>query len=875
MAPNLSQRKGKDSNKLRKEKSRENIEKGREFEDGVASLYHLMGYTVQQNIEICQKKVDILASFELPGNQQKHRVIVECKDEKKNIAQNQRVMQFKGLLVQARMVGQADSAEIITRKPWSDKAKGFAAESGIGLYTFEEKLSKIIDFSNYIKRVIYDYEHFTEYVGNGHILKNPIIEIINRTDLHKTYVPLLCRVLEHQEIIDHRPLDEYVEKWLDDPYHNHLSILGDYGTGKSSFCLYLTYKLAKKYDEDPINVRIPLFISLRDYAKSVNLQQLITDLLLNKYNIRIENYAVFQRFLESGRLVLIFDGFDEMATKTDRALTIRNFEELTRVVVAGSKTILTCRTHYFTDQKQVDDIMRSGEGSELFQIIRSRPNFQIVQLEEFTDEQIQQLIRFHQPIHWNDAWVVIRRNLHDLARRPLLLDMIIQTLPKLLAMEKVVNTVHLYNEYTRIWIEREDWRAKMPPQLKKTFMEDLSLNMWISETQSMHYLDLREWIRKYFPAIVTIEDLDYFDHDTRTCSFLSRDLVGNYKFIHKSFMEFFVAKRIYDCLITNNIDPTFREKEFSPEISSFVAQFVSENMYALNNICHWAFDDTKTLSWNAISVLPFMKVYKPEQVVDNLLQLCEENETWRSGVIWVLGELGISNKKVLGLLKDLVCDPNKPDRWWEAAFALEKLGAFSDPVGELIKNLPPKWTFDTSLSNLRKVIESSGEGSSLVDQRDIVAVVREYRNCPLKEEIEKSVINVFNSLSLHSDTTGRRSYYAVWLFGELRILSALPILLSAVDHPQSAVRNMLAEAIGKIGEVKGTNDNSIDKAGLIVLTKLLHDHYYRARLHAAEAIGKVHAISLLPDLKDSLECESLWDVQNEMIDAIQLLENCH
>ncbi len=57
-----------------------------------------------------------------------------------------------------------------------------------------------------------------------------------------------------------------------------------------------------------------------------------------------------------------------------------------------------------------------------------------------------------------------------------------------------------------------------------------------------------------------------------------------------------------------------------------------------------------------------------------------------------------------------------------------------------------------------------------------------------------------------------------------------------------------------------------------MLCQLLSDTYYRTRIHAAEAIGKVHGISLLPELKKALEREPLQDVQNELSKAIQLLE---
>ncbi len=43
------------------------VSKRTEFENQVAELYRLMGYEVIQNISICNKKVDILATINIPG----------------------------------------------------------------------------------------------------------------------------------------------------------------------------------------------------------------------------------------------------------------------------------------------------------------------------------------------------------------------------------------------------------------------------------------------------------------------------------------------------------------------------------------------------------------------------------------------------------------------------------------------------------------------------------------------------------------------------------------------------------------------------------------------------------------------------------------
>jgi len=113
----------------RSTKAKTSLDKGTGFKDQVAQLYELLGAKVKQNVEICQKKVDVFAVFRLPGSDTGHRVIVERKDESTARVQNQRLMQSKGLLYTARKAVEADSSEIITRAPWSDQAKGFALTS--------------------------------------------------------------------------------------------------------------------------------------------------------------------------------------------------------------------------------------------------------------------------------------------------------------------------------------------------------------------------------------------------------------------------------------------------------------------------------------------------------------------------------------------------------------------------------------------------------------------------------------------------------------------------------------------------------------------------------------------------------------------------
>jgi formylglycine-generating enzyme required for sulfatase activity len=61
-------------------------------------------------------------------------------------------------------------------------------------------------------------------------------------------------------------------------------------------------------------------------------------------------------------------------------------------------------------------------------------------------------------------------------------------------------------------------------------------------------------------------EIDYFEHDIRTCSFLNRDAEGNYRFVHKSFQEFFVAQWLAPRLL----DGSAPEMTINEEMRGFV-----------------------------------------------------------------------------------------------------------------------------------------------------------------------------------------------------------------------------------------------------------------------------------------------------------------
>jgi len=450
---------------------------------------------------------------------------------------------------------------LVTHTRVSPAARERATETGnlVRTFTLDEFYRELINFEHYVHALVAGYEE---------------------DELSTYYVDLGCQSGDGSA---YKPMDGYVDHWLDDPTRNHISILGDYGTGKTSFCRQYAAKLGHRWLADPDHHRIPILISLRDYAKAVSLKQLVTDFLVNRYSIQA-GYDAFRRFNAGGKLLLLFDGFDEMAQKVDYQTTVDNFEELARAVEAQSKVLLTCRTPYFRTRREAEELLSRRrpeplvEGGELPERaaidLTERPNFEIVHLLPFDRQDIQAMLRVRFPAEWQGYWQRIKHtyNLAELARRPVLLDMIARSLPQL-KPEQVLNAARLYEAYTDLWLLRDEEKGRrlITRADKRLFMQELALEMVRREELSIHYSRLPERVRAHF-RLEKAREIDYFDNDIRTCSFLKRDGEGNYRFVHKSFGEFFVAQWLAPRLL----DGSAPEMRINEEIRGFVHGLLAE-----------------------------------------------------------------------------------------------------------------------------------------------------------------------------------------------------------------------------------------------------------------------------------------------------------
>jgi WD40 repeat protein len=342
-------------------------------------------------------------------------------------------------------------------------------------------------------------------------------------------------------------LDAYMDGWLTERGKMHISLLGEFGTGKTWFCRHYAYRQLECYLADPVNERLPLLITLRAFAKAMNAQQLINDALLEQYKLPFVGSAfqVFQEMNRRGKLLLILDGFDEMARQVDYQTVVDNFWTLAELVDENSKVILTSRTEYFRWAKESEKVL-GGEEFGRRTIVLSPPKFEVLHLEPFSDDQIREVIT--RRLGAEEGPAVAARilgapNLAEMARKPVLVELLLAALDEVSA-DVLENPAQVYLYATnRLLLRNIDTQRTFTTTADKLyFLCELAWEMVKSGELRIHYTDIPERIKTYFgDRIKNQHELDTWDFDLRAQTLLHRDAAGYYEFAHKSLAEYFVA----------------------------------------------------------------------------------------------------------------------------------------------------------------------------------------------------------------------------------------------------------------------------------------------------------------------------------------------
>jgi len=766
-------------------------------------------------------------------------------------------------------------------------------------------------------------------------------EEVKRRLIDTLYVPLACTKPEFHPVTgehvarsrygeDDGWIEGYINVWLEAPGNEHVSILGDFGAGKTWFVLRYAWEVTKQYRQAKMKglprPRIPLVIPLRDYAKAVTVESLFSEFFFRRYDIRLPGYRCFDQLNRMGRLLLLFDGFDEMAVRLDRQKMVENFRELARVVVPGSKAILTCRTEHFPDIQQATEVLNRGP-----------VQFDLLELEHFDPSQIRKALSLRTTSAVVDK-IMADDHLLDFARRPVMIGYLIEALPQIESGKPVdLSRVYLYALQREMERNIEEKRTFTSEADKFYFFSELSWEMLTTGQMRLNFRDFPDRVRQLFEAEVRGQkDLDHWENDLRRNGILVRNEAGDYIPAHRSLLEFFAAYKfvaLLGIMADDFLEPARRQshvragasgmaesylwqdyflpkldahntrmpikplKNFAPvplkdseewktlrrfasnsNLLVFAAGMVSSEPECIRRVVDLALYEGGPIAWLAQSFLPYLK-HRDHAVplARGVVEKCGGGPL-PSGVTWALGELGVLIPEVEDALWTTIklyaqrSDPCSEDAatagtaWWESAFALEKLGVL--PAGTSRQGDAPMEVLaanlpkDQSIEELKQRLKQHLERNSA----DRFSISECDAVLIVKHEAEPEVLDLFRRslgfIDFAREPTRRRCYRMVWLCGHLG---------GNVSFQDECLRSVLAATVNPYQSIRNSALEALGKIGIRTpeiieaVEKGLEDEYYRSRYHAAWALGQLQSTGSLVKLNARLWVEQVLDVRRELI----------
>ncbi|MCP4696911.1 MAG: NACHT domain-containing protein [Gammaproteobacteria bacterium] len=426
-------------------------------------------------------------------------------------------------------------------------------------------LDKLVDFSDYFANIRYRVE------------RNTLPD--SKLTLQNTYVPSRYRFTAKSkaqpgDAYDTNNFENYLQAWLTESSPRQLALLGEYGQGKSTASLWLCYLLIQQAERDP-RVRIPILLELRGKSPRNLTQEALLAEWAYPYSI---NPKALMQLLIAGRILLIFEGFDEIDLTGDTESRLNHFRTLWRFTYPQAKILITGRPNFFLDDSERKRALGIEEPHT------ERPYCQTIFLAPFNTRQIEHSLRSADENTRNEIIELAERDqkFYEIVSRPSLLH-IVSTLWKRenLSAQKdhvssaLVMDLFIRHSYRRQGAKQAQRRfmalntaerayfmagiaaymgAKgLPNQISQQDLEQATdqlidaipsaVSKSVSAMENEVSLPLKhhdrfDWENK------ESEVREHIKNDVRSCAILVTDVSknGTFKFAHKSFMEFLHAQ---------------------------------------------------------------------------------------------------------------------------------------------------------------------------------------------------------------------------------------------------------------------------------------------------------------------------------------------
>ncbi|WP_131742865.1 NACHT and WD40 repeat domain-containing protein, partial [Actinomadura roseirufa] len=324
-----------------------------------------------------------------------------------------------------------------------------------------------------------------------------------------------------------------------------LLLLGDFGRGKT----FALRELARRVPEELPHV-VPILIELRALDKAHSVDGLVAAHLAN-HGEELIDLKAFHYMLRQGRIVLLFDGFDELVTRVTYDQAADHLDTLLQAAQDKAKIVVASRTQHFKSQAQV--LTALGEKVGVL------PHRRVLGLEEFTPAQVRSyLVNRYGDEEAADARLALLSGVEELmalTSNPRMLsfiaDLPAERLHAVARARSTVSPADLYQEILSSWLAYEAERVRHaggPAGLDADDMWEavgtLALRLWEGDERFLRLAELAD----VADALTGLADGRLSPHQVTHAvgagSLLVRTDEGLFGFIHASVMEWLVARHI-------------------------------------------------------------------------------------------------------------------------------------------------------------------------------------------------------------------------------------------------------------------------------------------------------------------------------------------
>ena len=399
-----------------------------------------------------------------------------------------------------------------------------ANRAGITISHFDD-YSRLIDFNEYLRRQTARLESDQIYPP-------------------RLYVGQKADLLE--PITGHAPdALTTLADWLAKEGPRFVLLLGDFGTGKT----FLLHELARRLGGMPNPPMVPLLIEMRQLDKQHKLEALVAAHLattgLNRFD-----WSAFKYMLESGRIALLFDGFDELAFRVKYDRAVEHFDTLLQAAGEQAKVVVTSRTQHFRSTAQVRTALGERVSSQRGYVMAMLRPFEHGQIRQFLENKLESKEEANARFELLDEV----KKLLGLSENPRMLSFIAdipeEQLRAAAKRDGEISAAGLYQALLDRWLLHEYERVHprgvqvgLSVADRWKAVTELALLLWGRTDKFVSLSELPMTTARAISDLVERAlDPEVAGHHIGSGTLLTRDEEERFSFFHQSIMEWLVAR---------------------------------------------------------------------------------------------------------------------------------------------------------------------------------------------------------------------------------------------------------------------------------------------------------------------------------------------